>query len=98
MCERCSCSDGQAWKRICKLKLKVELQRSTFNFNTFRFKRPTSPFSDPRDLATENVHKFPSDEELSQRTLWLCFVMGLVWSTLGFACALPFYDLPTLFG
>ena len=69
------------------------------NFNTFRsFKRPTPPFSDPRDPATEYVHKFPLDEELSQRTLWLCFVVGLVWSTLGLACALPFYDRPTLFG
>jgi hypothetical protein len=54
--------------------------------------------SDPRDPAAEDARKFPSDEELSQRTLWLCFVVVLGWSILGLACALPLYiiSLPCL--
>lgn len=54
--------------------------------------------SDPSDPAAEDARKFPSDEELSQRTLWLCFVVVLGWSILGLACALPLYiiSLPCL--
>lgn len=54
--------------------------------------------SDPRDPAAEDARKFPSDEELSQRTLWLCFIVVLGWSILGLACALPLYliSLPCL--
>jgi hypothetical protein len=54
--------------------------------------------SDPSDPAAEDARKFPSDEELSQRTLWLCFVIVLGWSILGLACALPLYiiSLPCL--
>jgi calcium permeable stress-gated cation channel len=47
--------------------------------------------SDPRDPAAEDARKFPSDEELSQRTLWLCFVVVLGWSILGLVGALPLY-------
>ncbi|KAN0102356.1 hypothetical protein V8E52_012028 [Russula decolorans] len=49
--------------------------------------------SDPRDPAAEDGRKFPSDEELSQRTLWLCFLVVLGWSILGLACALPLYTI-----
>ena len=49
--------------------------------------------SDPNDPASEDARKFPSDEELSQRTLWLCFVMVLGWSILGLVGALPLYRL-----
>ena len=49
--------------------------------------------SDPNDPASEDARKFPSDEELSQRTLWLCFVMVLGWSILGLVGALPLYTL-----
>jgi calcium permeable stress-gated cation channel len=54
--------------------------------------------SDPHDPAAEDGSKFPSDEELSQRTLWLCFVIVLGWSILGLTCALPLYliSLPCL--
>jgi len=54
--------------------------------------------SDPSDTAAEDARKFPSDEELSQRTLWLCFVVVLGWSILGIVCALPLYviSLPCL--
>ena len=52
--------------------------------------------SDPRDRAAEDGRKFPSDEELSQRMLWRCFVGVLVhtWPCL----ALPLYmiSLPCL--
>jgi len=49
--------------------------------------------SDPNDPAHEDARKFPSDEELSQRTLWLCFVMVLGWSILGLIAALPLYTI-----
>lgn len=54
--------------------------------------------SDPSDPAAEDARKFPSDEELSQRTLWTCFVIVLGWSILGLAGALPLYliSLPCL--
>jgi hypothetical protein len=54
--------------------------------------------SDPRDPAAEDPRKFPSDEELSQRTLWVCFVVVLGWSVLGLVGALPLYliSLPCL--
>ncbi|KAI9444620.1 hypothetical protein H4582DRAFT_2108489 [Lactarius indigo] len=47
--------------------------------------------SDPSDPAATDARKFPSDEELSQRTLWFCFLMVLGWSILGLAGALPLY-------
>lgn len=49
--------------------------------------------SDPNDPAAEDPCRFPSDEELSQRTLWLCFVMVLGWSILGLVGALPLYTI-----
>ena len=47
--------------------------------------------SDPSDRAAADARNFPSDEELSQRTLWFCFLMVLGWSILGLAGALPLY-------
>ena len=47
--------------------------------------------SDPSDPAAADARNFPSDEELSQRTLWFCFVIVLGWSILGLAGALPLY-------
>lgn len=38
---------------------------------------------------------FPSDEELSQRTLWHCFIIVLGWSILGLVGALPLYLVST---
>ncbi|TFY74538.1 hypothetical protein EWM64_g9475 [Hericium alpestre] len=38
---------------------------------------------------------FPSDEELSQRTLWFCFVIVAWWSIVGLAGALPVYLVTT---
>jgi calcium permeable stress-gated cation channel len=49
--------------------------------------------SDPNDPAAEDARRFPSDEELSQRTLWLCFLMVLGWSILGLVGAIPLYTL-----
>ena len=57
----------------------------SFNFNTFRFSLQKKPIS-PCDPAAEHAHKFLSDEELGQRTLWLCLVVGLGWSTLPYLC------------
>ncbi len=49
--------------------------------------------SDPNDPASEDARRFPSDEELSQRTLWLCFLIVLGWSILGLAAGLPLYTI-----
>jgi hypothetical protein len=49
--------------------------------------------SDPNDPAAEDPRRFPSDEELSQRTLWLCFVIVLGWSILGLLGAIPLYTI-----
>lgn len=47
--------------------------------------------SDPGDPAAADARTFPSDEELSQRTLWCCFLVVLGWSILGLIGALPLY-------
>jgi hypothetical protein len=49
--------------------------------------------SDPSDRAAADARNFPSDEELSQRTLWYCFLMVLGWTFLGLAGALPLYTI-----
>ncbi|KAG2120632.1 uncharacterized protein F5147DRAFT_662683 [Suillus discolor] len=38
---------------------------------------------------------FPSDEELSQRTLWTCLIVVLGWSLVGLVGALPIYLVST---
>lgn len=38
---------------------------------------------------------FPSDEELSQRTLWTCLIIVLGWSLVGLGGALPIYLVST---
>ncbi|KAH9178520.1 hypothetical protein EDB89DRAFT_1926998 [Lactarius sanguifluus] len=47
--------------------------------------------SDPHEPGAADARKFPSDEELSQRTLWFCFLIVLGWSILGLVGALPLY-------
>ena len=47
----------------------------------------TSPATDAR--------LFPSDEELSQRTLWIAFLIALGWTVLGLGTALPLYLVNT---
>ena len=49
--------------------------------------------SDPSEPAAADARNFPSDEELSQRTLWFCFLMVLGWTILGLAGALPLYTI-----
>jgi hypothetical protein len=49
--------------------------------------------SDPSEPAAADARNFPSDEELSQRTLWFCFVIVLGWSILGLLGALPLYTI-----
>lgn len=49
--------------------------------------------SDPTDRAAADARNFPSDEELSQRTLWFCFLIVLGWTILGLAGALPLYTI-----
>jgi len=54
--------------------------------------------SDVGRSAAGDVELFPSDEQLSQRALWICFLIVLGWSFLGLAGALPLYlvDTPCL--
>ena len=47
--------------------------------------------SDPSEPAAADARNFPSDEELSQRTLWFCFLIVLGWTILGIVGALPLY-------
>ncbi|KAG8969202.1 hypothetical protein FRB90_010757, partial [Tulasnella sp. 427] len=41
--------------------------------------------------AAGDARLFPSDEELTQRTLWVAFLIALGWTILGLAGALPLY-------
>ncbi|KAG6842425.1 hypothetical protein C0991_007555 [Blastosporella zonata] len=54
---------------------------------------PSLPSDVPKSgrSAADNADIFPSDEELSQRTLWISFLIVLGWSIIGLAGALPLY-------
>lgn len=45
--------------------------------------------------ATRDAELFPSDEQLSQRTLWVAFLIVLGWTVLALAGALPLYLIDT---
>ena len=45
--------------------------------------------------AADDAGLFPSDEQLNQRTLWVSFLVVLVWSIVGIAGALPLYLIST---
>jgi hypothetical protein len=45
--------------------------------------------------AAHDAELFPSDEQLSQRTLWVAFLIVLGWSVLALAGALPLYLINT---
>ncbi|PFH52339.1 hypothetical protein AMATHDRAFT_79843 [Amanita thiersii Skay4041] len=47
-------------------------------------------YSGPDDLVS-----FPSDEQLSQRSLWVAFLVTLGWSVIGLAGGLPLYLINT---
>jgi calcium permeable stress-gated cation channel len=55
----------------------------------------------PKDVSragrsvAEDVELFPSDEQLTQRTLWFAFLLALGWTILGLAGALPIYLIST---
>ena len=48
-------------------------------------------FSGTRRSDAEDARLFPSDEQLSQRFLWLAFVIASGWSIIGLGGALPLY-------
>ncbi|KAG0702753.1 hypothetical protein DFH29DRAFT_999137 [Suillus ampliporus] len=54
-----------------------------------------SDVSDAGKSAPVDARLFPSDEELSQRTLWTCLVIVLGWSLVGLCGALPLYLVST---
>ncbi|KAI0066505.1 hypothetical protein BV25DRAFT_1820469 [Artomyces pyxidatus] len=55
----------------------------------------THDTSDAGQSLARDARIFPSDEELSQRTLWFCLLLVLGWSILGLAGALPLYLVST---
>ncbi|KAG1757825.1 hypothetical protein EDB19DRAFT_1659240 [Suillus lakei] len=54
-----------------------------------------SDVSDAGKSAPLDARLFPSDEELSQRTLWTCLIIVLGWSLVGLGGALPIYLVST---
>ncbi|KAG8960047.1 hypothetical protein FRC03_007124 [Tulasnella sp. 419] len=51
--------------------------------------------SDAGRSATDDAQLFPSDQELTQRTLWTAFFIALGWTLLGLIAALPLYVAST---
>lgn len=54
-----------------------------------------SDVSDAGRSAAQDLKLFPSDEELSQRALWIALTIALGWSFLALAGALPLYLINT---
>ncbi|KAF8963914.1 hypothetical protein BDZ97DRAFT_1939372 [Flammula alnicola] len=54
-----------------------------------------SDVSDAGRSATQDAKLFPSDEELSQRALWVALLIALGWSFLALGGALPLYLINT---
>ncbi|KAK0465471.1 uncharacterized protein EV420DRAFT_1637605 [Desarmillaria tabescens] len=54
-----------------------------------------SNVSDAGKSIRTDAALFPSDDQLSQRTLWTCFLICLGWTFLGLAGALPLYLVST---
>ena len=54
-----------------------------------------SDVSDAGRSAVKDSQLFPSDEQLTQRALWICFRILLGWSILGLAAFLPLYMVNT---
>ncbi|EMD41861.1 hypothetical protein CERSUDRAFT_120777 [Gelatoporia subvermispora B] len=69
----------------------------------FAFLAPSVPLipSVPSDVSDTGKSKstdarlFPTDEQLVQRTLWVCVLMVAAWSVLGLAGMLPLYMVST---
>lgn len=54
-----------------------------------------SNVSDAGKSVRADAELFPSDDQLSQRTLWTCFLICLGWTFLGLVGALPLYLVST---
>ena len=93
--ERCVCSTSLDAFALILQRLRPTPLRPTL----WAFFKPPVPVvpsisnvpSSPADPAASDARRFPSDEELSQRTLWFCFLIAVGWSILGLAGALPLY-------
>ncbi|KAG6919045.1 hypothetical protein DXG01_009755 [Tephrocybe rancida] len=80
-----------------------DLRPQPLGSSFFAFLFPHTPLvpSLPSDVsksgrsAAENADIFPSDEQLSQRALWVSFLIVLGWSIVGLAGALPLYLVST---
>ena len=51
--------------------------------------------SRPSRSPAEDAEQFPSDEQLSQRALWIALLLALGWTVLGLGGALPLYLVST---
>ncbi|KIO34386.1 hypothetical protein M407DRAFT_16914, partial [Tulasnella calospora MUT 4182] len=79
--------------------LRPDLRPPHLGRGLFAFLHPHVPLvpSLPSDTSTlgesaaGDARLFPSDEELTQRTLWVAFLIALGWTILGLAGALPLY-------
>ena len=54
-----------------------------------------SDVSDSGTSVAKDAELFPSDEALSQRTLWMCLLIVFLWTVLGLAGMLPLYMVST---
>jgi calcium permeable stress-gated cation channel len=52
-----------------------------------------SDVSDLGDSDAVDARLFPSDDELSQRTIWIAFLLVLGWTFVGLASAIPLYTV-----
>ncbi|KAM6498584.1 hypothetical protein JOM56_006532 [Amanita muscaria] len=76
-----------------------DLRPKSLPSSLFAFLRPKLPLfpSFPTDVSrtgrsvAEDARLFPSDEQLSQRFLWVAFLVASYWSVIGLGGALPIY-------
>ncbi|KAJ7160781.1 hypothetical protein C8R46DRAFT_1223124 [Mycena filopes] len=76
-----------------------DLRPKPLSSSLFAFLHPPVPLvppvpSDVSDLGESpagDASLFPADEQLSQRALWIAFIIALGWAFLGLAGALPLY-------
>jgi calcium permeable stress-gated cation channel len=88
---------------LCLSLIFPSLRPKPLGNSLWAFLFPHVPFvpSIPKDVSNAgrssavDAHLFPSDEQLSQRTLWTCFLIVLGWTLLGLGGALPLYLVST---
>ncbi|KAF7373376.1 MPN domain-containing protein [Mycena sanguinolenta] len=80
-----------------------DLRPKPLSSSLFAFLHPPVPLVPPVPSDVSDMGKspagdaalFPADEELSQRAIWIAFLIALGWAFLGLAGALPLYMVTT---